>query len=192
MRDPDQRGEITRLLAAIEQGEPGAADELLERVYDELRRMAGARMARERPGQTIEPTALVNEVLLQLLGPEPPAWENRRHFFGAAAEAMRRYFIHRARRYAAAKRGGDRERVDLDEARAADDPWAIEILALDLALQELESIDERMAAVVKLRYFAGLTVPETAAALEISARTVDRLWQAGRAWLHGRMAAPAQ
>lgn len=182
------QGQITALLRDIDAGRPGATEELLELVYEQLRRMARARMARERPGQTLEPTALVHEVFLELLGPEAPGWENRRHFFAAAAEAMRRTFVHRARRYATAKRGGDLRRVDVDDVALPDPAPAHELLALDRALSELEAAEPRVAEVVKLRFFVGFTVQETASALEVSPRTVDRLWQGGRAWLHARIA----
>ncbi len=189
MSDPP-RAPITRLLDEIEGGREGATDELLDIVYDELRAMARARMARERPGQTIQATALVHEVFLQLLGPNGGSWENRRHFFGAAAEAMRRYFVHRARRQAAHKHGGDLRRVELGEAAGLSEPRAAELLSLDAALGELESQDERMALVIKLRYFAGFTVDEISRTLDISPRTVDRIWSGGRAWLHSRLATP--
>ncbi len=182
---------ITRLLAEVEAGRAGAADELFDIVYEELRVMARARMARERPGQTIQATALVHEVFLQLLGPSGGSWENRRHFFGAAAEAMRRHFVHRARRQAARKHGGELRRVELGEATGLSEPRAAELLSLDAALAELESQDERMALVIKLRYFAGLTVAEVARTMDVSPRTVDRIWSSGRAWLHSRLASSA-
>lgn len=185
---PSRQGQVTALLRDVDAGREGATEELLELVYEELRRMARARMARERPGQTLQPTALVHEVFLELLGPDAPSWEGRRHFFGAAGEAMRRHFVHRARRYATAKRGGDLRRVDIEGVDLPDPTPASELLALDRALEELEAAEPRVAEVVKLRFFVGFTVEETAAAVDVSPRTVDRLWQGGRAWLHARMA----
>ncbi len=175
--------EVTRLLAEIEGGRREATDRLLPILYAELRRLARRQMARERPGQTLEPTALVHEVYLRLLGDDPTPWANRAHFFGAAAEAMRRILIERARRIRRLRHGGGRMRVTLDP-EAPDLARSPErFLALDRALDSLEAQDPNMARVAKLRYFAGLTVHETAAALDTSARSVNRLWTAARAWL---------
>ncbi len=175
--------QVTRILEAISAGDTRAADELLPLVYEELRGMARARMAREKPGQTLQPTALVHEVYLRLLGSEQAGWENRAHFFAAAGEAMRRILIERARRRARLKRGGDPKSVAWEQARNRDDPRSEELLALDQALGRLEEHDLQMGTVVKLRYFAGFTVEETASALGTSARSVNRLWTASRAWL---------
>jgi RNA polymerase sigma factor (TIGR02999 family) len=176
-------GQVTRLLAQIQGGDRQAADELLPLVYQELRRLARSRMARERPGQTLTPTALVHEAYLRLVKDESLGWDNRGHFFAAAAEAMRRILIERARRYTARKHGGGQERITLDEAASPMTAPLEDLLALDEALTRLESKDATMANVVKLRYFSGLTVPETAAALGLSAATVNRHWAAARAWL---------
>ncbi len=181
---PDQ---VTRLLDGARRGDRLAAEELLPVVYGELRRLAGARMARERPGQTLQPTALVHEAYLRLVKDQDLGWENRRHFFAAAAEAMRRILIERARRYARHKHGAGQRRVDFDPELAIAEPDADELLSLDRCLDRLEQRDPAMAGVVKLRFFAGLTVDETAAALAISPRQVARLWSGARAWLRREM-----
>ena len=178
-----QPHEVTQILEAISAGDGRAKERLLPLVYEELRRMARARMAGEKPGQTLQPTALVHEAYLRLLGGENPRWENRAHFFTAAAEAMRRIMIERARRKAQLKRGGDRRRVKLNSSAASYEPKSEQLLALDEALRRLEALDTEMSQVVKLRYFAGLTVEETANALATSPRSVNRLWSAARAWL---------
>ncbi len=177
-------GMVTQLLGAVSRGKEGAEEDLFTVVYAELRQMARARMAREKPGQTLEPTALVHEAYVQLFRHQEPRWENRAHFFTAAAEAMRRILIQRARRKGRLKRGGDLERVPFESSVGKLDPRPESLLALDEALGRLEALDEVMAKVVKLRYFAGLTVPETARALQTSPRTVNRHWTAARAWLH--------
>ena len=181
--DDQPREDVTRLLEALTAGREAAADELFPIVYDELRKMARFRMAREKPGQTLQTTALVHEAYLRLIGGEETSWTNRAHFFRAAAEAMRRILIERARAKKRLKRGGEGQRVSFDENLAAIEPPAEEILALDEALARLERQDPTMAQIVKLRYFAGLTVEETANALEVSPRSVNRLWTAARAWL---------
>lgn len=168
-----------------------AAADLLPLVYEELRKLARARMARERPGQTLQPTALVHEAYLRLSGDGDAPWASRAQFFAAAAEAMRRILIEKARRSRRRKRGGGRRRVTLDEGLLQAEPAPEEILALDQAIDRLEARDAAMARVVKLRYFAGLTVEETALAIETSPRTVKRLWTAGRAWLHRELTRPA-
>ena len=178
----DATSAVTRLLEQARRGEPGATEQLLPLVYDELRRLARSRMRSERPGHTLQPTALVHEAYLRLLGAEG-AWEGRGHFFAAAAEAMRRILIERARRVRRLKRGGDLNRVELDDQVSADGPRVDEVLAVDEALGRLEEKDAQMAAVVKLRYFGGLTVEEIAQALGTSPRTVNRLWTGARAWL---------
>jgi RNA polymerase sigma factor (TIGR02999 family) len=183
--------QITQILDAIGAGDDHAKDELIPLVYTELRKMAGAKMARERPGQTLQPTALVNEAFLRLFGKSNPTWENRGHFFGAAAEAMRRILIDRARKKSRLVRGGDRQRVDLESAAGRSEPPPLEVLAVDEALSRLEAIDERMAQVVKLRYYAGLTLEEIASALGTSLSTVNRLWTAARAWLQTELRDPA-
>jgi RNA polymerase sigma factor (TIGR02999 family) len=177
------RHDVTEVLEAVGRGEEAAAERLLALVYEELRQMARHRMARERTGRTLQPTALVHEAYLRLFADSSPGWENRAHFFAAAAEAMRRILIDRARRRLAQKRGGQRQRVTFDEQAAVTEPPPEVMLALDEALSKLAGIDPPMARVVELRYFGGLTVAETAAALRLSPRTVDRLWTAARAWL---------
>jgi RNA polymerase sigma factor (TIGR02999 family) len=177
----------TELMVEISGGNRAAADELLPLVYDELRRLARARMARLRPGQTLQPTALVHEAYVRLVKDQDPGWANRAHFFAAAAEAMRRVLIDRARWASREKRGGGRMRVTLSDVGIGVHPRPTELLALDDALRRLEQLDQRMAAVVKLRFFAGLTQEETALAMGISRRTVNRLSAAARAWLAGEL-----
>jgi RNA polymerase sigma factor (TIGR02999 family) len=184
----DTTSAVTRLLEQARRGEPGATEQLLPLVYDELRRLARSRMRSERPGHTLQPTALVHEAYLRLMGSEG-AWEGRGHFFAAAAEAMRRILIERARRVRRKKRGGDWNRVELDDQVSAAGPRVDEVLAVDEALGRLEEKDAQMAAVVKLRYFGGLTVEEIAQALGASPRTVNRLWTGARAWLRSEIPA---
>ena len=173
----------TRLIRQVAEGDRHAAEELLPLVYDELRSLARAKMAREKPGQTLQPTALVHEAYIRLVQGADPGWEGRRHFFGAAAEAMRRILIERARRQAAGKHGGEAERVTLTDV-AGEQPVEPEtLIAIDEALTRLEKIDAEMADVVKLRYFAGMSVEETAESLRLSTRTVSRHWMGARAWL---------
>ncbi len=186
MRDSSPQ-QVTLILEAINAGDAAAEDQLLPLVYDELRKIARSRMARERPGQTLQPTALVHEAYLRLFGGEKPSWESRAHFFGAAGEAMRRILIERARKKGRLMRGGDRRRVELDTSAGRTEPPSDEVLALDESLSELESIDSKMAQVVKLRYFAGLTVEETASAMASSPRTVHRQSVAARAWLQSKL-----
>lgn len=179
----DTEHEVTRLLQSAEAGDANASAELLPLVYRELRRLAQSRMASERPGQTLQATALVHEAYLRLLG-DGASWESRGHFFGAAAEAMRRIMVEQARRKARIKHGGEfRRTATPSDEIGIDDYASAELVDLDAALTQLEALDRRMAEVVKLRYFAGLTVDETAAALDISPRAVNRLWTASRAWL---------
>ena len=180
-------GRVTRLLAEASAGSAAAADELLPLVYEELRRLARLKLARERPGQTLPPTALVHEAYLRLVGDPGARFSGRGHFFAAAAEAMRRILVERARRRARQRHGGDWARTTLAEDSAVVPPRPEELLALDDALTRLETQDRDMGAVVKLRYFAGLTVPETAEALGLSPRSVNRLWAGARAWLYREM-----
>ena len=176
--------EVTRILSAIEQGDPHAADQLLPLVYDELRRLAAQKLAQEKPGQTLQATALVHEAYLRLVDvDEAPHWNSRGHFFAAAAEAMRRILVDQARRKQADKHGGGRQRVDLPEDFAAPETRSDDPLALDEALSRLENHDPDAARLVKLRYFAGLSHQEAAQALGISRGAADRLWALGRAWL---------
>lgn len=167
-------------------GAPGRSDDLLPEVYDELRKLARARLARERePNQTLQPTALVHEAYLRLSGgAKDQRWDRRGHFFAAAALAMRRILVERARHYQRAKHGGGGARVELDTEVVRDDPSLTDVLAIDEALNELERIDPRKAQVVSLRYFAGLSVEETAAALDLSPATVKNEWAFARAWLY--------
>jgi RNA polymerase sigma factor (TIGR02999 family) len=176
--------EVTRILSAIEQGDPHAAAQLLPLVYDELRKLAAQKLVQEKPGQTLQATALVHEAYLRLVGNgEEPRWDNRRHFFAAAAEAMRRILVENARRKQADKHGGGRQRRDLD-AEALVAPQAnVDLLALDAALNRLAQLDPLKAKLVELRYFAGLTGDQAAAALGMSASNADRLWVYTRAWL---------
>jgi RNA polymerase sigma factor (TIGR02999 family) len=176
--------EISHLLDTFQRDDPGAAEQLLVVVYSELRRLAAAKMSREAPGQTLQPTALVHEAWLRL-GGDGQRWENRAHFFGAAAEAMRRILIERARRKLAARRGPGQERVDMDEIEiAAPTEKDDELLAVHEALDRLATHDARKAELVKLRYFAGLSFAETAEVLGISEATAYRDWEYARAWLH--------
>jgi len=174
--------DVTRILQSMEQGDPKAADELLPLVYDELRRLAAAKMAQEAPGQTLQATALVHEAWLRLAGSDRQQWHGRAHFFGAAAEAMRRVLIDKSRRKASLKRGADAPREELHDSIEVRAP-AAEILAVHDALDALATEDPVAAAVVKLRYFVGMTIPEIADALNLSPRTADRHWAFARAWL---------
>lgn len=176
--------DVTRILAAVERGNAQAADELLPLVYDQLRRIAQQRMAGERRDHTLEATALVHEAYLRLVGGEKLAWGSRAHFYVAAADAMRRILIEHARKRGRLKRGGDRRRVPISVADLAADNNFEEIVAVDDALRRLEEEDREAADVVRLRFFAGLSVDETAEVLKLSARTVARNWAYARAWLH--------
>jgi len=177
--------EVTRVLSSIEGGDPHAAEQLLPLVYDELRRLAAEKMTQERPGQTLQATALVHEAYLRLVGEEKAQhWNSRGHFFAAAAEAMRRILIEQARRKRRPKHGGDRRRIDLDDALSVAEAPCDDLLALDDALSRLEATDPLAAQVVKLRFFTGLSMPETAEALGVSLRTAERNWTYARTWLH--------
>src|SRR5438045_4037917 len=175
--------EVTQILAALEQGETRAAEELLPMVYDELRRLAAWHLANERPGQTLQATALVHEAYLRLVGKEDPLWQGRRHFFGAAAEAMRRILVENARRKSRLKRGGQFERVEFEEAGIPSPMPDDDLLALDEALDRLAAVDSRAAELVKLCFFVGLTQEQAAKHLGISISTVERTWAFARAWL---------
>ena len=186
--------QVTRILNEIGRGQIGASDQLLPAVYEELRRMAAAKMDRERPGQTLQPTALVHEAYLRLMkhgggggadGHSSAAhWDNRGHFFAAAAEAMRRILIERARHKQAARHGGGRQGIDLEKLDVADEDRPGDLLALDEALTELERHDADAAKLVKLRFFAGFGHQEAAEAMAITRRAADRLWSLARAWLY--------
>jgi RNA polymerase sigma factor (TIGR02999 family) len=182
--------EVTRILSAIEQGESHAAEQLLPLVYDELRKLAAAKLAQEKPGQTLQATALVHEAYLRLVAgdqrePDAPAkgWDSRGHFFAAAAEAMRRILVDQARRRHAAKRGGLQKRVEVPESCLAAPMPDDELLALDEALEQLARIDSAAADLVRLRFFAGLKTTEAAEALGMSVRSAHDLWAYARSWL---------
>jgi RNA polymerase sigma factor (TIGR02999 family) len=181
--------EVTRILSAIEGGDPHAAEQLLPLVYDELRKLAAQKLAQEKPGQTLEATGLVHEAYMRLVGGDKAQrWNGREHFCAAAAEAMRRILVDRARRKRSRKRGGGRARVDLDEVNLAAIENSEEVLAVDQALAGLERANAQAAELVKLRYFAGLSVSEAAEVLKISPRSADRLWAYARAWLRRAIA----
>jgi RNA polymerase sigma factor (TIGR02999 family) len=180
--------EVTRILSAIEQGDPQAAEQLLPLVYDELRKLAAQKLAQEPSGQTLQPTALVHEAYLRLVDvAQAQRWDSRGHFFAAAAEAMRRILVERARHKATKKRGGKLRRLDFEQISVADDDRADSLLALDEALTDLQEHDPQAVGLVKLRYFAGLTHQEAAEALGIGRRVADRLWALARAWLYQRL-----
>jgi RNA polymerase sigma factor (TIGR02999 family) len=187
-RDQSAMSDVTRILSAIEQGDPSAAEKLLPLVYDELRKLATARMAAENPGHTLQATALVHEAYLRLVDVEQVQnWNSRGHFFAAAAEAMRRILVDSAKRRKSAKRGGQVERVALDEDQIAAPSPTIDLIALDDALNELAVHDSRKGELVKLRYFVGLTLREAAEALEISESTADADWAYAKSWLRVHM-----
>ena len=175
--------EITRILEAIDDGDPHAAEELLPLVYDELRRLAAQKLSHEKPGQTLQATALVHEAYIRLVGTDDQQWDSRGHFFAAAAEAMRRILVENARRKRTEKRGGRQRRYDLLEPDLVAQPPDDDLLALDEALSKLSEEEPGMAELVKLRYFAGFSVEQVAQALGISARTAKRHWAFARAWL---------
>jgi len=207
--------DVTRILSKIEAGDPQAAEQLLPLIYDELRKLAAAKLAQEKPGQTLQATALVHEAYVRLVGqsdgeragrseveygqqvlpsvapslsPSVPAYNSRGHFFGAAAEAMRRILIEQARRKKADKRGGGHQRVALIDVAAPDAGPAVDLLALDEALARLEQAAPQKAALVKLRFFAGLSIEAAAEALGVSTATAKRHWTYARAWLYGQVA----
>jgi RNA polymerase sigma factor (TIGR02999 family) len=180
--------DITQLLDEAATGDPKAAAELLPLVYDELRKLAAARMAEEKPGQTLQATALVHEAYVRLVGAkQPQAWNGRGHFFAAAAEAMRRILVDAARRKQADKHGGDRVRIELPESLAAPDARPDDLVSLDEALSVLGRHDPDAARLVTLRYFAGLSHQEAADVMGLSRGAADRLWVLGRAWLYRRL-----
>jgi RNA polymerase sigma factor (TIGR02999 family) len=184
--------DVTRILSEVEHGDPHAAQELLPLVYGELRKLAAQRLAQESPGQTLQATALVHEAYLRLVDVETAQhWNSRGHFFAAAAEAMRRILVDGARRKRRPKHGGDRRRIDLDEALAAADPQE-DLLALDEALGRLATEEPVKAELVKLRYFAGLSLEEAAACLGISPATAKRYWAVARAWLFAALSEPGE
>ena len=182
--------EVTQILHAIAGGDPSAASQLLPLVYDELRLLASQWLAQETPGQTLQPTALVHEAYVRLTGTSGPetSWDNRRHFFGAAADAMRRILGENARRKKRYRHGGGRQRVELDMAESLVQAPAEDLLALDEALTRLTAHDPIKAEVVKLRFFAGLTMPEVAQSLDLSLTTAERYWTYARTWLYAELA----
>jgi RNA polymerase sigma factor (TIGR02999 family) len=180
--------EVTRILSAIDQGDPNAAAELLPLVYDELRQLATHKLAHEKPDHTLQATALVHEAYLRLVEVEQaPGWHSRGHFFAAAAEAMRRILIDQARHKQSQRQGGGRKRQPLEHVDIAAPEASVDVLALDEALERFAQVDRLKADLVKLRYFAGLTIPQAAEALGISATTADRYWAYARAWLHAEL-----
>jgi RNA polymerase sigma factor (TIGR02999 family) len=179
--------EVTRIIERVQQGDPGAAEQLIPLVYGELRKLAAQKMAGEAAGQTLQATALVHEAWLRLAGEEKERWAGRAQFFSAAAEAMRRILIERARKRHALKRGGDAEHEPLEESRLALAAPTDEMLAVHEALDRLAAEDPQAADLVKLRYFVGMNMPEAAAALGIPQRSAERLWTFARAWLRGAM-----
>jgi RNA polymerase sigma factor (TIGR02999 family) len=190
--------EVSRILSAVEQGDPHAAEQLLPLVYDELRRLAAQKLAKEKPGQTLAATALVHEAYIRLV-PNPQDaqdtpeehWNSRGHFFAAAAEAMRRILVERARRKRRLKHGGECQRVDLDSGCLVTVAPMRDLLALDEALSRLSETEPAKAQLVKLRFFAGLTMPEAAAALGVSLATAERYWTFAKAWLYAELAEDA-
>jgi len=186
--------EVTRILSAIDQGDPHAAEQLLPLVYAELRQLAAHRLAHEKPGQTLQATALVHEAYLRLVlsggrqPPEPQQWTSRGHFFAAAAEAMRRILVESARRKDRLKHGRDHQRVDLESGCLVSEAPSLDLLALDEALTKLAQVEPAKAELVKLRFFAGLTMPEAAAALDISLATAERYWTFAKSWLYAELA----
>ncbi len=179
--------DVTQILNAIQQGDPKAAGELLPLVYDELRKLAACKMASEAPGQTLQATALVHEAWLRLTGGQEQAWDSRAHFFGAAAEAMRRILIENARRKKALRHGAGQARLDLQELEIAAPAPDDQMLAIDDALNKLAVLDKEKAELVKLRFFVGMTVEEAASVLRISEATAKRWWVYARAWLYAEV-----
>jgi RNA polymerase sigma-70 factor (ECF subfamily) len=185
---PETDGDVTLLLTELREGNEEAASRLMPHIYSELRRMAGSYMQRERPGHTLQATALVNEVYMRLVGGEPVPWQNRAHFFAIAAHAMREVLLDYARRRHAAKRGGkDAQKVEVDELRGVS-PNIENLIAIDEALERLERIDPRQGRLIELRFFAGLSVEEAAEVMDVSPATIKREWRSAKAWLHRELA----
>jgi RNA polymerase sigma factor (TIGR02999 family) len=180
--------DVTRILTAIEQGDPSAAEQLLPLVYDELRKLAARRLAQEKPGQTLQATALVHEAYLRLVeGKQAQDWNSRGHFFAAAAEAMRRILVDQARRKLSLRRGGNLQRRPIEDQEIEAPEPSVDLLAVHEALERFQEVDPAATQIVKLRYFAGLTIPEAAEALGMSTSTADRSWAYARAWLHAAL-----
>jgi RNA polymerase sigma factor (TIGR02999 family) len=181
--------DVTRILSQIEQGDPNAAEKLLPLIYGELRKLAAVKLAREKPGQTLQATALVHEAYIRLVDVEKAQhWDSRGHFFAAAAEAMRRILVEQVRNKRSQRKGGDWQRNSLEDVTIAIAEPAVDVLAIHEALGKFERIDPVAAQLVKLRYFAGLTIPQAANALSISSTTADRYWAYARVWLHAELA----
>jgi RNA polymerase sigma factor (TIGR02999 family) len=177
--------DVTQILSRMEQGDPSAAEQLLPLVYDELRKLAAAKLSRESPDQTLQATALVHEAYMRLVDTEKTQhWDSRGHYFAAAAEAMRRILVDQARRKKTARRGGELKRHALEHVEIATPEPSLDVVAIDEALARFEQIDKLKADLVKLRYFAGLTIPQAAEVLGVSSATADRYWAFARAWLH--------
>ena len=176
--------DVTRILNAMERGDARATDELLPLVYDELRLLAAKKLSHEPPGQTLQATALVHEAYIRLVGNEAQSWNSRGHFFAAAAEAMRRILVENARRKLSGKHGGHLKKVDFAHIELASESLSSEVIALDEALARLSEEDHQAAELVKMRYFAGLSLAQTARAIGISPRTADRCWAYAKAWLY--------
>jgi RNA polymerase sigma factor (TIGR02999 family) len=180
--------EVTRILSAIDQGDPHAAEQLLPLVYDELRKLAAQKLSQEKPGQTLQATALVHEAYLRLVDvDEAQRWNSRGHFFAAAAEAMRRILVDQARRRLSLRRGGNLQRRAIEDQEIEAPEPSVDLVAVHEALERFERIDALAAQIVKLRYFAGLSIPEAADALGLSTSSVDRSWAYARAWLHAAL-----
>jgi RNA polymerase sigma factor (TIGR02999 family) len=188
----DTPDDLTALLHAWRKGDDAARDKLMSLVYDELRRLAASYLRRERPGHTLQPTALVHEAYLQLIDQSQVSWESRAHFFGAAARLMRRILVDHARAHKAEKRGGGEERLELNEAIGVPEQKDLNLLALDDALSELARIDPQQSQIVELRYFGGLSIEETAAVLSISPATVKREWSMAKVWLYRQISRDAR
>ncbi|MEM7475155.1 MAG: sigma-70 family RNA polymerase sigma factor [Planctomycetota bacterium] len=184
--DPNDRNELTKILQGAAESDT-VPEELLPLVYEELRRIAQSQMAKEKSAQTLQPTALVHEAYIRLFGGVEPTWENRAHFFGAAARSMRQILINRAKSKKSEKHGGKMVRHSFHEGFSLNEPEPDWLLTLDVALEKLEAIDSRKAQVVLMRYFAGLSVEDIASALDISTATVTREWKFAKAWLHREM-----
>ena len=189
MARPGDGSPVTQLLAGLQDGDPSVAARLLPLVYEDFRALALRHLARERAGHTLQPTALVHEAYLKLVDQTRVNWQGRTHFFAVGAQAMRRILVEHARSRRREKRGGDRQRVELDEGAALAPERGVDLLDLDEALRRLEALDERQARVVELRFFGGMNMEEVAQALGVSKRTAEGDWRMARAWLHRELAA---